>query len=250
MDGIPKIIHQTWKDNNIPDKWKKSQQQWKSLHPDWTYILWTDKDIRNHIATYHPDFLELHDSYEYTIQRVDMIRYFVLYDYGGLYSDLDLYPSKNIESFIKVNNDYFVFSANSDCFTNALMISPKNSKIMLELINNLKESKNVPWWSLGKHLKVMNTTGPLFLTKVLLNAKENFSVLPKIKFNPYSIDEEFKENKKNVVIHTLPGSSWHSWDSSLYNFIFKNRVIFMTLGIIFILTIIVGLIYYICKCYC
>ena len=72
--SIPKIIHQvwindTWKDSSlkkdVPEKWKKSQQEWKRLHPDWKYILWTDEDIRNHIKNNHPDFLELHDNYEY-----------------------------------------------------------------------------------------------------------------------------------------------------------------------------------------
>lgn len=248
MSYIPKIIHQTWKDHNIPDKWKKSKQQWTYLHPNWTYILWTDNDIRNHIATYHPQFLELHDSYEYPIQRVDMIRYFILYDYGGVYSDLDLYPTKNIESFLYNNTDYFVFSANSDCFTNALMISRKKSNIMKEIINNLKQSYyNPPWWSFGKHLKIMNTTGPLFLTRILLNTQYSYCVLPKTKFNPYSVTEEFTEDKKNVIIHTLEGSSWHSWDSSFYNFVLKYKSIFITLGILFILLIIIGLIYYIIK---
>jgi mannosyltransferase OCH1-like enzyme len=248
LSGMPKIIHQTWKDNDIPDKWKKSQREWIRLHPDWIYILWTDKDIRNHIANHHPEFLDLHDSYEYPIQRADMIRYFVLYDYGGVYSDLDLYPTQNIEPYLSNWSDYFVFSANTDCFTNSLMISTKNSQIMKEIIDNLKSSSmNLKWWSIGKHLKVMNTTGPLFLTNILLNTNHNFCVLPKSKFNPYSVDEDFNENKKNVVIHTLQGSSWHSWDSSIYNFVFKNRPIFITLGIIFILFVIIGLIYYISK---
>jgi mannosyltransferase OCH1-like enzyme len=32
------------------------------------------------------------------IQGSDMIRYIVLHDFGGVYSDLDLYPVKNIKS--------------------------------------------------------------------------------------------------------------------------------------------------------
>ena len=43
--GIPKIIHQTWKTKEVPEKWKKSQEEWQRLHPDWLYILWTDEDI-------------------------------------------------------------------------------------------------------------------------------------------------------------------------------------------------------------
>ncbi len=91
---IPKIIHQTWKDNNIPDKWKISKKMWKKHHPEWRYILWTDKMIRDYIEIGYPEFLKLFDSYKYNIQRVDMIRYFILKDLGGIYSDLDLYPTE------------------------------------------------------------------------------------------------------------------------------------------------------------
>lgn len=58
---IPKIIHQTWKDNNIPEKWVISEIMWKKYHPDWKYILWTDKMIRDYIEIGYPEFLELFD---------------------------------------------------------------------------------------------------------------------------------------------------------------------------------------------
>jgi mannosyltransferase OCH1-like enzyme len=41
---IPKIIHQTWKTENVPWKWKLYQKKVKQLHPDWEYKLWTDKN--------------------------------------------------------------------------------------------------------------------------------------------------------------------------------------------------------------
>jgi len=242
---IPKIIHQTWKNTDIPEKWKKSSDDWQRLHPDWKYILWTDADIRNHIKNNHPEFLELHDHYEYPIQRADMIRYFVLYDFGGVYCDLDLYPTENIEKYITCNTDHFVYSANSDCFTNAFMISPPGSLNMKKMIENLKN--DIPWWAFGKHLKVMTSTGPLFLTKLLYDSKDTFCVLPKYMFNPYSVTEDFTQKKEGAVIGTLEGSSWHSWDSSFYNFLLKYRTFFIVFGVLSILSIIIGLIYYIIK---
>jgi hypothetical protein len=41
---VPKILHQTWKSREIPEKWKAAQQSCLSLHPDWEYKLWTDAD--------------------------------------------------------------------------------------------------------------------------------------------------------------------------------------------------------------
>jgi len=244
--SIPKIIHQTWKTKNIPEKWKKSHQEWQRLHPNWKYILWTDEDIRNHIKNNHPDFLELHDHYEYNIQRADMIRYFILYDFGGIYCDLDLYPTENIEKFLDTcSSDYFVYSANSNCFTNAFMISKSKSPIFKDIINELQ--KPIPWWAIGKHLKVHISTGPLMLDKVLKSTKYSYQVLPKSRFNPYSIIDDLNEEKKDSIIRTLEGSSWHSYDSMFYNFVLRHSKFFIIFGILSILCIIIGLIYYIIK---
>jgi len=38
----------------------------------------------------YPWFLETFDSYPYNIERADVIRYFALYHFGGIYLDLDL----------------------------------------------------------------------------------------------------------------------------------------------------------------
>lgn len=36
---IPKIIHQTYIDENIPQQWQAGQQACKDLHPDYKYIV-------------------------------------------------------------------------------------------------------------------------------------------------------------------------------------------------------------------
>lgn len=38
-----RIIHQSWKDANVPKDYHAWQQSWRDLHPDWKYILWTDE---------------------------------------------------------------------------------------------------------------------------------------------------------------------------------------------------------------
>ncbi len=43
-DSSVKYIHQSWKDYNIPQKFKKWVQSWKTHYPGSQYILWTDKD--------------------------------------------------------------------------------------------------------------------------------------------------------------------------------------------------------------
>lgn len=41
---VPKILHQTWKNKDIPDKWLAARQSCIDRHPDYEYRLWTDED--------------------------------------------------------------------------------------------------------------------------------------------------------------------------------------------------------------
>jgi mannosyltransferase OCH1-like enzyme len=87
--GIPKIIHQTWKTDRIPEAWQPWTRTWRVFHPDWQYRLWADEDNRRFVETHYPDFIETYEGFSYNIQRADAVRYLILYKLGGLYVDLD-----------------------------------------------------------------------------------------------------------------------------------------------------------------
>ena len=227
--NIPKIIHQTWKDNNIPEKWKLSQTMWQKYHPDWQYILWTDKMIRDYIKLGYPQFLKRFDSYKYNIQRVDMIRYFILKDFGGIYSDLDLYPVTNIENYFTTNNDvYLVFSSNVyGCITNSFMASKKNALFWNDVLDNL--GSKLPWFSFIKHMHIMYSTGPMFLSNVAKTHNNIIGILPGSKFMAYNSNEDISIIKKEAILIPLEGKSWNSLDSHILNKInkYKKQIIIL-----------------------
>ena len=71
---IPRIIHQTWKDEHVPVEWQAAQKSCQQMHPDFEYKLWTDKQSREFIAARLPHLLKTWDSYPFNIQRADIIR--------------------------------------------------------------------------------------------------------------------------------------------------------------------------------
>ena len=75
-------------------------ESWRRNHPGWEYRLWTDTQNREFIRTRYPDFLVRYDSYPYHIQRVDAVRYFILYTFGGLYVDLDFECIHSLERLL------------------------------------------------------------------------------------------------------------------------------------------------------
>jgi mannosyltransferase OCH1-like enzyme len=195
-----------------------------------------------------PKYLETYDNLPYPIQRADMIRYMYLYKMGGVYSDLDIVPIRPLSDY-NFDPNYEVYACTSgntpSVYTNSFMISKGNSPIFQDIFKELK--KPLPWWAIGKHLKVMKSTGPLMLNSVLLNTKYMYSILPRSKFNPYSANDNILEYKEEIVLHALEGKSWNGFDTTIYNFILKYSSFFIFLGILSLLVIICGLFYYISK---
>jgi len=83
---IPKIIHQIWIGPlPVPELYKKLQKTWQTMHPDWTYMLWTDKEVNN-LSLVNRQFYLLEKAYS---AKADILRYEILYVFGGVYIDMD-----------------------------------------------------------------------------------------------------------------------------------------------------------------
>jgi len=165
---IPKIIHQTWKSEEIPDGFAKWVESWRRHHPDWKYVLWTDEANRDFIAQEYPWFVRQYDRYPYKIQKVDAARYFILHKYGGLYVDLDFESLKPIEPLLEGSTCVLGFEPDEHCTRlgrdkivgNAVMAStPKHPFFELVI-------RKLGGFSKRRHWKqpVLETTGPFMLS--------------------------------------------------------------------------------------
>jgi mannosyltransferase OCH1-like enzyme len=82
---IPKIIHQIWLGSPVPDVYKTLMQTWVDMHPGWEYRLWTDENVGN-ISLFNKKFYDEAQNYG---MKSDILRWEILYQYGGLYVDVD-----------------------------------------------------------------------------------------------------------------------------------------------------------------
>src|SRR6266480_6157505 len=53
------------------------------MHPQYEYRFWNDRNAEEFVAREFPEMLDTWNSYRYRIQKVDSLRYMVLYAYGG-----------------------------------------------------------------------------------------------------------------------------------------------------------------------
>lgn len=243
--SLPKIFMQTWKNSNVPEQWQISPQSIKEKMPSWEYILMTDDDNRNFVMTHFPDFLSVYDNFEYPIQRADTIRYMWLYVHGGIYMDLDIVLNKSFEDLFTTSdcNVYLVHSGNiGSYYTNALMASKPHSPFWLECLDEIKRSVKdpSPLW-IGRHFYVMNTTGPMMLTRVANKTQHLISVLPSSLLVPCSLCDLPCQYTQETYSYAIPGSSWITWDTMIYNFFFCH---WKTIATVFILILIVIILFF------
>mmetsp|Transcript_15380 Transcript_15380/g.39651 ORF Transcript_15380/g.39651 Transcript_15380/m.39651 type:complete len:344 (+) Transcript_15380:246-1277(+) len=90
-NGMPKILHQTWREQALLPKHQPFFDSWERCLPDdWIHVLWTDADAAAFIETSAPYwFIPTLRLYHHPIQTVDIFRYVLLSRYGGMYADLD-----------------------------------------------------------------------------------------------------------------------------------------------------------------
>ncbi|XP_052784582.1 uncharacterized protein LOC128220280 [Mya arenaria] len=87
---IPHIIHQTYKDTNVPNQAEPFIRSFINHNPNWTYYFWTDDSARKLLTARYPFFLQVWDRYKHHMHRADAMRYFILHQFGGVYADLDM----------------------------------------------------------------------------------------------------------------------------------------------------------------
>ncbi|KAF3925933.1 hypothetical protein ABW20_dc0105935 [Dactylellina cionopaga] len=202
---IPKILHQTYKTAEIPDRWKPPQQQCLDLHKDFKYILWTDETARAFIKENYPWFLETYDNYDHPIMRADVIRYFVLRKMGGIYIDLDVGCKRALDPLLV----YPAWARKTDPtgISNDVMAAIPEHPFFVRVTDALKGYDR--HWVMP-YITIMASTGPLFLSIIWKKytgqtLEESARVRILMRSEQQLTDWSF--------FKVYSGSSWHTQDA-------------------------------------
>ena len=193
---IPKIIHQIW----LGDQSKRPMSEinrLKEMNSSWEYILWTENEIKSIfgelINQRHFDSLvnlnstiqdrigSISDDYYYCGQS-DILRYEILYRYGGFYVDADTVPIKEFSDELCSNEVFAAYEneiARPGLIANGYLGSCKDSELMKIFIDEIYKKDTIlgiePWIS----------TGPLFLTNTIKEYNyDKIKIYPSYYFIP------------------------------------------------------------------
>ncbi|EMD36796.1 glycosyltransferase family 32 protein [Gelatoporia subvermispora B] len=219
-ERIPRIIHQTWKSEELPDTWANLSQGCRDMMPDYEYTLWTDASARKFIAEQYPWFLDTYDTYSYPIQRADAIRYFVLHHFGGIYMDLDMGCLRRLDPLLV--HSLILAETVPVGVSNDLIFAERRHPFMDRVIRHLTAFDH--HWLLH-YPTVMFSTGPMFLsaqyaTYISAHAetpgmlRHEVSILPRAL---YGKNTDLGEAPDAFFSHFY-GSSWHASDAAFVGF--------------------------------
>ena len=211
--NITRIIHQTWKDNVVPDKWLEYQQKVKALHPDWEYKLWTDSDNDAFIEKHYPELFPIYNEYPKPVMKADVIRYAIMDQMGGLYLDLDYEMLRAFDL-----NDHHVvlplsrskaFGDNENRIGNCILASEPGHPFWKKVLQDLTENP----FKIGQdELDVEKATGPLLLTRIYQSGKwPDITTPERLFFHPPSprspkAYQSILDNNTSYGIHHAHGS--------------------------------------------
>ncbi|KAF8845837.1 hypothetical protein BDN67DRAFT_302978 [Paxillus ammoniavirescens] len=236
IERIPRILHQTWKSETLPPRWRNISQACRDMMPDYEYMLWTDASSREFIAEHYSWFLDTFDNYKYVIQRADVIRYFVLHYYGGIYLDLDvgcLRPLDPLLIYPAILPKTIPVGVSND-----LMFAKKGHPFLAQTIHNLVTFDHD--WLLN-YPTVMFSTGPMFLSAQYSIYTSSSPITPgepgEVRILPKSL---YGKNAKpaeapHSFFSHFYGSSWHADDAAFIGFLAHWGKGLMWLGLIILM---------------
>ena len=86
---IPRIIHRLWRnlDSNTPAEWLNASISCQEQNPSYIQNFWTDETAHQFITSHFAWFLSTYVDFPLPLQRIDALRYFLLWHFGGFYLD-------------------------------------------------------------------------------------------------------------------------------------------------------------------
>lgn len=227
LNILPKVIHQIWLGTSkIPERLQTFKSTWIINHPDWAYEEWNDEKSQALINENFKDLSEIYKNLPFLTQKVDVIKYLILYHVGGLYVDYDcecLKPTDILQTNLvniglEPRNDTlhkgFPFYLGS-----AFMSSVPRSEYFKFVIDMCVMKINT-YKNQNKYDLVMETTGPTLLNRAYIEyeKKGEITLIEPSIIGPFRQREAtlYRENKhlkygseklsNTYVIHHFYGS--------------------------------------------
>jgi hypothetical protein len=218
---IPKIIHFIWLGSDIPLEVQLSIDSWKLYHPSWEIRVWRDEDIEHFVWTSEKTKVGFCEALHYA-EKADILRYEILYKFGGIYSDTDVICLKPFDDLQASGFEIFAgievnwvsrITKNPLHVGSAIIGCKKGCEIMKYCLDHLLSVEDAP----EEH--ILNRVGPGLLSKaftksILEDGNEKVLLLPISYFYPFPFEHRDMPFRKALRHKSLESMALHLWKGS------------------------------------
>ncbi len=182
--AIPKVIHQLWRKPEVPRRWRHAVAAVQRYHPGWEYRLWTDYAMELHVRRQHPRLYPIYMGFNRNIMRVDVFRYVLMLDFGGLYCDLDYeflrpYDYGTAATVLSLEHDK-AYGDFENAVANYFMASAPKQAFWQDVLDEIVSSPP----QTDSFRDVVEATGPGLLSRVLFRDPTRY---PTIELTPQPV---------------------------------------------------------------
>ena len=99
---IPKKINFLWiGDNNYTDIYNYNVETFRENNKDYDIKVWNEEEVIKLMKdNFEPKVYEIYENFSYIINKCDLARFCIIYVNGGVYSDLDFYCRRNLDTLL------------------------------------------------------------------------------------------------------------------------------------------------------
>lgn len=244
------IIHQIWIGPAAPPHfWMDTVKQFAETY-GYTYMLWDDKTIQD-LRPKNADILARFLREKRWPGAADIIRYEVMYEYGGVYIDADTVVLKPAEfhAFLQERKEkerVFMGCEYEDCslIANGTLGAPKHSSFFRDMLAEMPAYCKAHWDEPD-----YKQVGPYFLTDfVKKKGADAVELVPRTVFYPrtwHGIVDPWLHLKTTVPAESLLFQ--YGYSTNGFNRIFKLRnLVFLAIVVAAFLAIVIRRINHVC----
>lgn len=232
---IPKIIHYCWFGGKpLPPLANKCIESWKKYMPNYSIIEWNESNFDVNSISYTKQAYEL-KKYAFVS---DYARFFILYQHGGIYLDVDVELVKALDSIIDRDNIIMGMEQTGRVNPGLIIISPQKKEFLKKMIEFYKNEEFIISEMESKTIVTYTTER---LNKKGLKKENIFQQLDDISIYPteYFCPIDMKKNQLKLTgntysIHHFAASWISNWakfkrkirkliGNKLYGFMYKIK---------------------------
>ncbi len=136
--NVPKIIHQIWfYGDEMPNQFTKNLLILKNYNTDFDYLLWDENKIKELCIKLKLE--NIYDNLENDKEKFEFAKIIIMYQYGGLYIDLNFECLKNFEPLLG-GNTFKIGKDNTGKINNCVWLSTKNHIVLKNCIAIIKNN--------------------------------------------------------------------------------------------------------------